>query len=53
MQVSIYMPPLKLVKNVVERMKTLSNFVVGHVYVYLGDSGIDNPSYATSSLRTS
>ena len=26
--VSIYMPPLKLLRNVIERMKTLANFVV-------------------------
>ena len=26
-QVSIYMPPMKLLRNVVDRMKNLSNFV--------------------------
>ena len=28
LQVSIYMPPLKIMKNVVDRMKNLSNFLV-------------------------
>lgn len=27
-QVSVYMPPLKLLRNVVDRMKNLSNFVL-------------------------
>lgn len=27
-QVSIYLPPLKTIKNVVDRMKNLSNFLV-------------------------
>lgn len=29
LQVSIYLPPLKTMKNVVDRMKNLSNFLVG------------------------
>ena len=28
LQVSIYMPPMKVVKNVTERLKNLSNFLV-------------------------
>ena len=27
-QVSIYLPPLRLLKNILERMKNMSNFVV-------------------------
>ena len=32
-QVSVYMPSLKVVRNVVDRMKNLSNFLVGRHFV--------------------
>ena len=30
LQVSIYLPPMKLLKNITDRMKTMSNYIVSH-----------------------
>lgn len=32
-QVSIYLPPLKTMKNIIDRMKNLSNFLVGSQFI--------------------
>lgn len=33
LQVSIYLPPLKTMKNIIDRMKNLSNFLVGSQFI--------------------